>query len=228
MKMSLGQLTEAVFIQRDNRFRAEIELSGERYKAHVANSGRMRELLTEGRRIWVKKADSAGRKTPYDLVLVEQQNRKICLNAHLANDIFDFWLKNQLLPEFKEISSIYREKKWGESRFDFAFLLEGIPCLLEVKSVNLVIDKTARFPDAPTKRGTRHLQELIKYQQMGNKSFVVFIIMGNEAEQFLPNTEGDPEFAEALAQAKAAGVAIRVYRCRIDEGGAFFDGQINY
>lgn len=227
MKLSFGKLEPAVFVKRDNRFRAEIEIAGERFKAHVANSGRMSELLVPGAKAWVRRSEDPERKTPYDLVLIEHNGRCICLNAHLANDIVAFWLQEGLLPELASAEDIRREKKWGSSRFDFHLMLEGQPWLIEVKSVNLVVDGVARFPDAPTERGTRHVRELIAYQHSGGRSGIVFIIMGNDAHDFAPNAATDSDFAQALAEAHAAGVKIWVYRSQVDQEGVTYAGQIN-
>ncbi len=226
MKLAFGSLEPAIFIQRDNRFRAEIEIEGQRFKAHVANSGRMAELLVPQAQAWVLKSDKPERKTPYDLVLIEHAGEKICLNAHLANDILAFWLKERILPEFAQLTAFRREKVWGDSRFDFELQFGEERCLLEVKSVNLVVDGQARFPDAPTTRGTRHVQELTRHQQSGGHSAVVFIIMRQDAYCFAPNEATDPDFARALREAAAAGVWIKVYRCHLDEEGVEFAGRI--
>lgn len=226
MKLSFGSLEPAIFIKRDNRFRAEIDIEGERYKTHVANSGRMTELLVPGAGAWVHKSEDPARKTPYDLVLIEHAGELICLNAHLANAIMAFWLTERLLPEFAEVTSFRREKVHGDSRFDFELHFGEQICLLEVKSVNLVVDGQARFPDAPTVRGTKHVQELTRYQLEGGQSAIVFIVMRQDAHSFAPNEATDPKFAQALREAEAAGVFIRVYRCGIDIEGVAFAGRI--
>lgn len=226
MKLSFGSLEPAIFVKRDNRFRVEIEIEGVRYKAHVANSGRMAELLVAGAAAWVRRSHDAQRKTPYDLVLIEHEGELICLNAHLANDILAFWLKEHLLTEFEAATAFRREKVHGDSRFDFELSFGEAICLLEVKSVNLVVDGEARFPDAPTVRGTKHVRELTDYQLAGGQSAIVFIVMRQDAECFAPNAATDPDFAQALAEAAAAGVLIRVYRCGIDTEGVSFAGRI--
>lgn len=227
-EIPFDKLLPAVFIQRDNRFRAEIELNGQRYKAHVANSGRMKELLTPMSKIWVHKAEKETRKTHYDLVLVEHEGRKICLNAQMANHIFAFWLEKQLLPEFSGANNIKREYSWGNSRFDFKLELNNKECLLEIKSVNLVRNGIAYFPDAPTERGVKHLQELTGYQKQGGNSFVVFIVMGNDASSFLPNETTDALFTQALRQAQKMGVTILVYKAIVEVTGVTFGGRIAF
>ena len=226
MKWAFDALERAVFIKRDNRFRAEIELAGKRYKAHVANSGRMSELLVPNAVAWVHKSDKPERKTPYDLVLIEYGQEKVCLNAHFANDILAFWLQEKVLPEFAAVTAFKREKVWGSSRFDFELFFGEKRCLLEVKSVNLVEHGQALFPDAPTVRGMKHVQELANYQKNGGCSAIVFIVMRQDAQRFAPNTKTDPEFAKALRQAVAEGVKVYVYRCAVDENGVDFAGRI--
>ncbi len=230
----LGVLKEAVFVRRENRFRAEVELDGQIVKAHVPNSGRMQELLVSGAKVWVqpakehnnKNGTKTERKTSCTLVLVEHQKRYVCLHSHLANDIVAFWLAHDILPEFAGCKELAREKKIGESRMDFRMYRNEICCYAEVKSVNLLIGDTARFPDAPTSRGSRHLQELINCKMQGMDAAVIFLVMGNDAKQFAPNWQTDPEFAANLALAQQHGVEVYVYTCEIDLQGVRYTGRI--
>ncbi len=226
MMYPFGELLEAVFIQRDNRFRAEVELNGERVKVHVPNSGRMKELLVPGVPVWIQPASGENRKTAYTLLLVKQEERFVCLNAHLANDIIAFWMERNILPGFEGAENIKREKTYGKSRFDFCLERNGKVCYTEVKSVNLLDGVTARFPDAPTVRGSRHLQELIECKQNHLDAAVVFLVMGNKAREFDVNRKTDPDFDIALKQAIEAGVEVYVYTCRIDLHGVVYTGQI--
>ena len=222
----LGELLEAKFIQRDNRFRAEVEVNGEPVKVHVPNSGRMKELLVPGASVWIQPAAGEHRKTAYTLLLVQQGDGFVCLNAHLANDIIAFWLQQGLLPEFTGVTNIRREKIYGSSRFDFCLERQGRLCYAEVKSVNLLDGGTARFPDAPTARGSKHLQELIHCRQEGLDSAVLFLVMGNQATDFAANGQTDPDFARNLALAREAGVEINVYTCQITLQGIRYTGTI--
>lgn len=226
MDFHLTNLEEAVFIRRENRFRAEIEAAEKRFKAHVPNSGRMTELLIKGAKIWVKKAEKTGRKTPYDLVLVEKAGVKVCLNAHLANEIFATWLQQGNLEEFKDIREWQREKTFGKSRIDFLLKNLKSTYLIEVKSVNLVVNRQARFPDAPTQRGTKHLEELANYVQLGHKAAVVFIIMRDDAHSFTPHDIMDPLFGNTLRKVKNMGVEIYAYKCQVTEKGINYGGKV--
>lgn len=222
----LGPLQKAVFVQRDNRFRAEVELDGQRVKVHVPNSGRMRELLIPGAAVWVQPASGANRKTAYTLLLVQQGKGYVCLNAHLANDIVHFWLQQGILAAFADVTQIMREKTYGKSRFDFLLQRGGKRCYAEVKSVNLLDGDTARFPDAPTVRGSKHLQELMQCKQDGLDSAVIFLVMGNQASRFAVNWDTDPAFGQQLQLARQAGVEIYIYTCQIDLQGIRYTGTI--
>lgn len=232
----LGMLKEAVFVRRENRFRAEVKLDGQIVKAHVPNSGRMQELLLPGAKVWVQPAKEAGnetkkntkteRKTSCTLVLVQQGDRYVCLHAHLANEIAAFWLEHDILPEFAGCTEIAREKTIGASRMDFRLYRKNVCCYVEVKSVNLLVGDTARFPDAPTARGSKHLQELMACKAQGMDAAIIFLVMGNKAESFAPNWQTDPEFAANLALAQQQGVEIYVYTCEIDLQGVRYTGRI--
>lgn len=221
-----GELLEAKFLQRDNRFRAEVELNGERTKVHVPNSGRMKELLFPEATVWIRPAFGDKRKTAYTLFLVKQQECFICLNAHLANDVIAFWMGQGFLPGFEEVSVVEREKTSGKSRFDFRLQRQGKTCYVEVKSVNLLDGRTARFPDAPTSRGSKHLQELIRCKQEGLDAAVVFLVMGNRAENFDVNWDADSVFGEYLKRALQIGVEVYVYTCQVTLQGICYEGQI--
>ena len=227
LRYPLGELIEAKFVRRENRFRAEVALDGQIVKVHVPNSGRMQELLLPGTAVWVQPAKKdAGRKTAYTLVLARQGERYVCLNAHLANEIVAFWLKHGILPHFAGITNLERERKYGASRMDFRFYRGDTCCYAEVKSVNLLVGDTARFPDAPTARGSKHLEELIHCKEQGMDAAAIFLVMGNDAKDFAPNWQTDPDFAENLAKAQEAGVEIYVYTCEIDLEGVRYTGTI--
>ncbi|MGM9526562.1 MAG: DNA/RNA nuclease SfsA [Peptococcaceae bacterium] len=222
----LGELRQAIFVQRDNRFRAEVLLDGQPVKVHVPNSGRMKELLVPGAAVWVQPAAGAGRKTAYTLLLVQQGDRFVCLNAHLANELVAFWLAQGILPGFSDAAEIRREKTYGSSRFDFCLKRQDRTCYAEVKSVNLLDGSTARFPDAPTERGSKHLQELVRCKQNGLDAAVIFLVMGNAATDFAVNWATDPAFGQHLQEAFQAGVEIYVYTCQITLQGIRYTGTI--
>lgn len=225
----LGELVEGIFIKRLNRFAALVQMGDEVEEVHVANSGRMSELLPSGVRVWLKEGNGGKRKTKYDLLLVEHEGRKVCLNAHLANDFLEHWLKINCVERLANYNSWKREYKWENSRFDFLLENGEDKLLLEVKSVNYLVGEYAVFPDAPTERGRKHLLELERWQNSDlGKSAVCFVIMGHDAKKFRTNDLTDPKFAEMLERVKQNGVDVLVCKCYIEENRVYFDGDILY
>lgn len=226
MDYLFGALEAGVFIHRDNRFRAEIELEGNRFKAHIPNSGRMGEILTKGNKVWIRKVDNPNRKTPYDLVLVEANGETICLDSHLANTLFEIWLKKGYLTQFGHGVDWQKEVSYGQSRIDFLVRTADGPCLVEVKSVNLVVNGQGKFPDAPTQRGAKHLEELMRYKDSGLRSAVVFILLRADGDKFLPNDITDPCFGDTLRKAVKRGVEVYAYKSQISTQGVKFLGPL--
>lgn len=212
--MKMPKLVAGRFLRRDNRFRAAVLVNGEEASAHVPNSGRLTELFTLDRRIWLTPAGSPNRKTAYDLRLVDYQGELVSVDARLPNSLFAEAAAAGRLPDYS-FPLIQREVRFGGSRLDFRLSgPEGV-CWVEAKSVTLVVDGVARFPDAPTSRGRRHLLELIDALEQGDRASVVFVVQRPDARSFRPNHQADPEFAEALTVASEAGVEIRAYSCDV-------------
>lgn len=213
--MIYPELIPGRFIQRDNRFRATVSVRGEEAWAHVPNSGRLQELFQPGRPVWLAPAAGAHRKTSYDLKLVEYASVLVSVDARLPNPLFAEALANKKLPGF-HYPIVKQEVTYGRSRLDFRLSGpdQGV-CWVETKSVTLVEDGLAMFPDAPTGRGRRHLQELVQARLAGNQAAVVFVVQRPDAHRFQPHPEADPQFAIALGQAAAAGVAVRAFSCEV-------------
>ncbi len=212
--MKFSELIPAEFVWRANRFMASVRVAGEPAYAHIANSGRLPGLLNPGDRIWLVPAKNPNRKTRYDLKLVEREGILISIDARLPNYLFQEAVLLEQLPDF-DYPNIKLEVKMGHSRLDAR--LDGPPgtCWVETKSVTLVENRVARFPDAPTSRGRKHLAELMAVTQKGDRAAVVFIVQRPDADRFEPNTAIDPEFSAQLAQAAAAGVAVKAYGCSV-------------
>ncbi|WXJ81058.1 Sugar fermentation stimulation protein A [Moorella humiferrea] len=213
-------LVKARFLSRPNRFTVVAEGEGGPFTAFLADPGRLTELLLPGTELFLAPAkESAGRKTLYDVVLAYRGGIFISLDSRLPNRLFAAAFHGRKLVPFIGYRELTSEVKTGSSRLDF--LLTGSepklpPCYVEVKSVTLVSDgNVALFPDAPTARGTRHLEELMGLKYRGCRAAVVFIIQREDADFFAPNESTDPLFARALRQAAEAGVEIYAYRCRI-------------
>lgn len=212
-----GQFQRASFSVRVNRFVAQVEIAEKIYSAHVPTSGRLIELLVPGAEVMVRKAQTSGRKTQWDLMLVSTGDTWVSLDSRLPNYLVGQLLHTDKLPPFLGAKDIKAEQAHGSSRLDFAFTdINGQRTLMEVKSVTLVEEGIAKFPDAPTIRGARHLRELARSVGQGYRAAIIFIIQRDDAESFAPNTATDPDFARALKEADAAGVEIYAWRCRVE------------
>lgn len=213
--MELPATVKGRFVRRDNRFRVTVEREGRAVAAHLPNSGRLEELLTPGRACYLVDRAAAHRVTDYDLLLVDHHGVLISVDARLPNLLFAEALEAGRLSPFTEATSIEREVQHGESRLDFRLGEPTGVCWVETKSVTLVEDGVALFPDAPTKRGQRHLDELKRLAQGGARAAVVFVIQRPDAQAFSPHAEADPDFARAVREARDGGVEIHAVRCAV-------------
>jgi len=183
-----GNLVEGRFVARDNRFRVTVELSGQEVWAHLPNSGRLGELLVPGRRVLVIERPGPQRKTGYDLSLVEMEGRWVSVDARLPNDLVAEALARGKLPPLGGYPTVRREVAYGRSRLDFLLEAPDKPaCLVEVKSVTLVVDGLGCFPDAVTLRGRRHLEELDGAIQAGYRAAVIFCVQRDDAAGMRPH-----------------------------------------
>lgn len=213
-----GQLVEGRFLKRLNRFEAIVNIDGVDSLTHVPNTGRLKELLVEDARVFVRKYDSTTRKTKYGLLLVERNNILISIDsANVPNKIVFEALMNRQLKQFERFQNVHREITVGSSRFDFALTNDEEEYFIEVKGVTLVEEGKAYFPDAPTVRGTRHLEELTHLKQQGKGAGVIFIIQREDAEAIMPNDRTDKDFGQMLRKAFQAGVEMWAYRCSISQ-----------
>lgn len=210
--MKYTNIVEAKFISRPNRFIAMVELEEETVTVHVKNTGRCKELLLPGCRVYLEKAANPERKTPYDLVAVEKDGRIINIDSQAPNQVVKEFLVSQ-----KQYSYIKPEYKYGNSRVDFYMEKKESPerYLMEVKGCTLFRDGIGFFPDAPTERGAKHLRELIAAKREGYHARIAFVIQGEGIREVRPNTETDPEFTKAFNEARAAGVEVVFYLCRV-------------
>ncbi len=207
-----------------------------RSSAHCADPGRLRELLIPGVTVHVNKAENPNRKTGYDLRFVEhpEHGQLISLDTRLPNQVFADGLATGFFEPFRDAQSIRAEVSLPQhasgtvrSRIDFLITnRQGHPCWIEVKSVTLVEKRLARFPDAPTTRGRRHLEELASLVESGVRAAVVFIIQRPDADRFEPNVGTDPDFAVALHAARQAGVEVYAYTCRLSTKEIVLDREI--
>jgi sugar fermentation stimulation protein A len=208
-------LQEAFLSHRLNRFAALVEVDGRPVAAHLPNSGRLHELLQPGNRVFLAPKTGA-RKTPFDMVLVEAEGHLVSCDARLPPAILAEAIRQVQAPPFAGYETVRREVTFGESRLDLLLAGPRGRCFIETKSVTLVEEGVALFPDAPTERGRRHLGSLAQAVRGGVRAAVVFVVQREDATSFAPHRQADPLFAEALAQAMAAGVEAYAYRCRVD------------
>ena len=211
--MKYQTIVQAEFIERINRFVAYVKYAGRTEKVHVKNTGRCRELLVPGARVWLEKSSNPNRATAYDLVTVEKEGRLVNIDSQAPNKVVGEWLlKKELFPDLKMVRP---ETVYGNSRFDFYVETETEKILLEVKGVTLESNNVMRFPDAPSERAVKHLEELIRAKKEGYRACVMFVIQMKDVKYFLPAWEMHRAFAETLEQAKAAGVEIYAYDCNV-------------
>ena len=181
--MKLPPLIAGRFIRRDNRFRVTVEIKGELVAAHLPNSGRLTELLTPDRPCWLVSCTSSRRKTRFDLKLVEYAGVLVSMDARLPNPLFAEALEAGQLASFQDCIHFEREVRLGNSRLDFCLSVPDGICWVEVKSVTLVEDGVARFPDAPTTRGARHVRELTAAASKGEGAAIVFVVQRPDARR---------------------------------------------
>jgi sugar fermentation stimulation protein A len=210
-------LLRGTLLVRENRFRARVRLAGREVAAHVPNSGRLGELLVPGRQVLLADARAPHRVTDYDLSMVELPHTLVSVDARLPNYLVQEAFEDGALSQFAGLTWAQREVGYGESRLDFLLEADGRadPCFVEVKSVTLVQEGIARFPDAVTERGRRHLGELRRACREGMRAAVVFVIQRGDARAFAPHDESDPLFGEVLREVVAAGVEVYAHTCRV-------------
>lgn len=217
--MSLNpEFQEAIFLNRPNRFLAEVEIQGRTVVVHVPNTGRCRELLLPMVPVLLEEGKGKGRKTLYSLHYVK--NRGVWVNIHSvrANDAAWMGLKDGKIMEIHNPQEIRREVTHGNSRIDLYCRSQGLEVYIEVKGVTLLDDETLVFPDAPTLRGVRHIQELSRLAEAGKRAIVLFVGQHPLGKSFRPNWEGDPLFAKTLAEAANRGVEVLCYAASPEAG----------
>lgn len=220
---------KGIFKNRPNRFIAEVEVNGEMEKAHVPNTGRCRELLVPDCEVYLLPSDNPNRKTRFTLHFVMNRGCLVSLYSQEANSIVFDAIQNDKIKELQGYSIQQREKTIDDSRIDIYLANENEECYVEVKGVTLVVDRQARFPDAPTERGTKHLKELMKLKREGKRAVAFFLIQHPLATSFAPNWENDPKFSQTLADAEKAGVEILVYKTENTlDGINFIPEKISY
>ncbi len=209
--MKYENIYKGIFLERPNRFIAICEIDGKKEICHVKNTGRCRELLVNGVTVYLEKSSNPDRKTQYDLIAVEKNDKLINMDSQVVNKVaFEF------IPTlFENIKYLKPEYKYGNSRIDFYVETDSEKILIEVKGVTLENDGVVSFPDAPTERGIKHLKELQKAVTEGYKAYVLFVIQMSDVKYFEPNKITHPQFAETLKEARDKGVIPLAYDCAV-------------
>ena len=220
--MRYPYIIPGAFRSRPNRFIAHVETAVGTEVCHVKNTGRCRELLLPGARVYLSKSDNPARKTKYDLVVVEKERPRgpllINMDSQAPNTVFGEWAGS---GAFRPNLSLLRpETAYGNSRFDYYWEARSYDGgeekgFVEVKGVTLEEGGVARFPDAPTLRGVKHLEELVAAHRAGYQAAVCFIIQMEGMDRFRPNDDTHPEFGAALRRAARAGVEVLALECRV-------------
>lgn len=227
--MKYKNIKAAEFISRPNRFIAKVRIDGNEETVHVKNTGRCRELLTEGCTVYLEESDNQNRKTRYDLVAVEKLRSGkppllVNMDSQIPNAAAEEWLRKGEL--FSTQAVIRREFTYGESRFDFRIEDGGKVSFLEVKGVTLENDGSASFPDAPTERGVKHIHELIRAHREGFGAYILFVVQMKEIRELRPNDATHRAFGDALRLAEREGVKILAYDCIVTPDSMTIDKPI--
>lgn len=221
--MQYGNIVEAAFLRRLNRFVAEVAIDGQVERVHVKNTGRCAELLVPGYRVILEQSDNPARKTRFDLVAVWKGERLVNMDSMAPNKAAGEWLSSGGLGPLENLRS---EVTVWDSRFDFAAEQDGRPVFIEVKGCTLEADGVARFPDAPTLRGMKHVRGLTRLAGQGARCVVLIVIQMKGVTHFEPNWETHPEFGSALIEARDAGVEIVAVDCEVVPGSVRIDSRI--
>ena len=214
--MRYENIYKATFLSRPNRFIAVVEIDGHKEVVHVKNTGRCKELLVPGCEVWLTAPGTENRKTKYDLVAV-RKNTGVLFNidSQAPNKVVKEWLAGQnyvkVIPEYT----------YGSSRIDFYMEKPDSDgtiqkYLMEVKGCTLEFDGIGYFPDAPTERGVKHLNELAKAAESGINAMIAFVIQMDGISEVKPNTVTDPEFSRAFEKAVSAGVKVLFLKCHVE------------
>ena len=213
--MTYENTEKATFLSRPNRFIAHVAVNGKPEISHIKNTGRCKELLIPGAQVILQKSGNTKRKTAYDLIAVYKGDRLINMDSQVPNKVFLEHLKSGL--HLDSINLIKPEAKYGGSRFDFYLEAGQRKIFIEVKGVTLEENDVVLFPDAPTERGVKHLNELAQCVQEGYEAQVVFVVQMSDVRYFTPNNKTHPAFGDALVTAEKAGVKVIALDCEVTE-----------
>jgi len=230
MELQKGEIIVGEFLSRPNRFLGIVASDGNEFQAFIPNPGRMEELMIKGKNVYLRYLPSPKRKTDYDLIAVKHRGMLVSIDSRLPNHFVAQLLEQEKLPSFSEYSRVKPEPSMFGGRFDFKLYGGSVDSIIEVKSCTLVNSGIASFPDAPTKRGARHMRHLAEVLNEGvaDRACVIFVIQRPDATIFTPNDGTDPEFGNALREAHQEGVEIMVLLTKLENWNLEFLGKLEY
>jgi sugar fermentation stimulation protein A len=229
--MKYKKVIQGHFIDRPNRFIANVNIDGKMVTVHVKNTGRCKEILKKDALVFLSESNNENRKTKYDLISVIKSKNSgesllINIDSQIVNDVAEEWVKNS--NYFSKDVFYKREVTYENSRFDFYIENKNEKIFLEVKGVTLENDGVASFPDAPTLRGIKHIEELCKCKKEGYRAIILFVIQMKGIHKFKPNSDIHPDFAKALKNAQDCGVEIICIDCNITDDSIEFDNYVSF
>lgn len=222
--MKYERMVKGRFLERPNRFIAYVEIAGKKETVHVKNTGRCKELLVLGATVYLQKSDNPERKTQWDLISVEKGRRMINMDSQIPNKVVEEWIRKGHL--FPDVTLIRPETTFGKSRFDLYVEAGERKIFMEIKGVTLEEDGIVRFPDAPTERGVKHVEELCEAVKAGYEAYLFFVIQMEKVQYFAPNMVTHAAFGEAMRRAKEQGVHILAYECKVEKDSIEIDKSV--
>ncbi|MDP3386447.1 MAG: DNA/RNA nuclease SfsA [Eubacteriales bacterium] len=224
--MKYNQIVEATFVFRPNRFVAEVSINGIQEDVHVKNTGRCKEILVASTKVYLEKSTNPNRKTNYSLVSAYKGPMLINIDSQAPNQVVFEALKENRIRGFEDLRLIARERFYGNSRFDIYYERnDGKKGYIEVKGVTLEVEGLAMFPDAPTERGTKHIEEMVNVVREGYEGSIFFLIQMAQVKNFSPNFEMDPKFSNSLRKAYESGVKVLVYNSYVTKDEIILDKE---
>lgn len=227
--MLYDNILEGIFLERPNRFIAKCLVNNEVITAHVKNTGRCKELLIKGSKVFLQYFSNTNRKTNYDLIAVKKNDRLINMDSQAPNKVILEALQNNInILNLNEKIIFYKgEYKYKNSRFDVYAETNNHKIFIEIKGVTLEENGVVMFPDAPTERGIKHINELIDAKNNGYLTYIIFLIQMDNVLYFTPNIKTHKAFADALINAKNNNVNILAYDCNITQNSITLNSKVN-
>lgn len=226
--MTYDNIVEGIFIKRINRFVAIVLINGKEETVHVKNTGRCKELLIQGAKIYLQKSNNENRKTKYSLISVYKGDMLVNIDSQVPNYVVYESILNNKIKELKNVDFIKKEVTYGNSRFDIYYEKGNVKGYIEVKGVTLEKNKIAMFPDAPTERGSKHLKELVKGSKEGYTNYIFFLIQMEDIWEFTPNIETDEKFTKELINAHNNNVKLLCYNSFVTKESIIINKRMNY